>query len=65
LGGWWGKSFGRATKLDIEQLVRRVETSGYSAWTKQNDKVVLKRFYRWLKGGDEEHPPEVRWIKTT
>jgi len=45
--------------------VRWLEEQPYSAWTKQSYKVILKRFYRWLKGGDEGYPPEVRWIKTT
>jgi hypothetical protein len=27
--------------------------------------VILKRFYKWLKGNDEYYPPEVAWIKTT
>jgi len=60
-----GKDFDSATKQDIEDLVYRIERGDYSAFTKSNYKVVLKRFYRWLKGGDEEYPEEVRWIKTT
>jgi integrase len=28
-------------------------------------RVIVKRFYKWLKGNDEEYPEEVRWIKTT
>ena len=37
----------------------------YSAWTKHDYKVCLKRFYKWLKGNDEVYPDEVKWIKTT
>jgi len=60
---WLGKDFDKATKEDIERLVKRLERSDYSAWTKHDYKVALKRFYRWLNGGD--YPPEVKWIKTT
>jgi site-specific recombinase XerD len=62
---WLGKDFDRATKRDVERVVRRIETSGYSAWTKQTYKAALKRFYKWLLGGDEEYPEQVRWIRTT
>jgi integrase/recombinase XerD len=61
---WLGKDLDEAGKADIERIVNRLERSDYSAWTKHDYKVVLKRFYRWLSGG-EEYPPEVRWIKTT
>jgi integrase/recombinase XerD len=65
IAGWLGKDFDKATKQDIEDLVRRVESSDYSAATKVDYRVIVKRFYKWLKGNDEEYPEEVRWIKTT
>jgi site-specific recombinase XerD/ribosomal protein L40E len=61
---WLGKDLDEATREDIERLVNSWERSGYSAWTKHDYKVTLKKFYRWLRGG-EDYPPEVRWIKTT
>jgi site-specific recombinase XerD len=54
-----GKDFDAATKDDIEDLVLKIERSAYSPWTKHDYKVVLKRFYKWLKGGGEEYPEEV------
>lgn len=64
-----GKEFERATREDVEGLVLWVERSDYSPWTKHDYKVVLKRFYRWLRNAgteDEgEDPPEVKWIRTT
>jgi site-specific recombinase XerD/ribosomal protein L40E len=60
-----GKPFEEATVEDIKDLVYRIERSGYSPWTKHDYKVALKRFYKWLKGGNEDYPPEVKWIKTT
>ncbi len=31
-------------------------------WTIYTYKTILKRFYKWLNGKDEEYPPEVKWI---
>ena len=42
-----------------------IEKKDYSAWTKHDYKVTIKRFYKWLKGNDETYPEEVKWIKTT
>ncbi len=63
ISGMLGKPFEEATVEDIKDLVYRVERSGYSPWTKHDYKVALKKFYKWLKGG--EYPPEVKWVKTT
>jgi site-specific recombinase XerD/ribosomal protein S27AE len=62
---WLGKDFDKATKGDIENLMHRVETSDYSPATRVDYRVIIKSFHRWLKGSDEEYPPEVKWIKTT
>jgi len=64
IGEWLGKGFDEATKADLERLVNGLERSDYSAWTKHDYKVALKKFYRWLNGGDD-YPQEVKWIKTT
>ena len=54
--------FNAATRDDIARLVSTIESRPYTAWTKSDYKTILKRFYRWLAGG-EDYPPEVRWIK--
>ena len=36
----------------------------YSDWTKLNYKTTLKKFYKWLAGG-EDYPEQVKWIKTS
>ena len=59
-----GKDFDEVKRGDIEGFIYGLERSDYSPFTKKDYKVVLKRFYRWLKGG-EEYPEEVKWIKTT
>lgn len=50
------------TKEDVEAFVNRIESADYSAWTKHDYRVVLKRFFRWLRG-TEDYPPEVRALK--
>ena len=64
LSTFLGKRFEDAQKSDIVKLVAGVEQSNISQWTKQDYKVILKQFYRWLKGKDkDETPEEVKWIK--
>jgi len=55
--------FDMATEDDIRAYVGSIERSSLSEWTKHDYKVSLKKFYRWLNGG-EEHPA-TKWIKTT
>jgi site-specific recombinase XerD len=62
------KPFDKATKEDIIKLVEKINTNEkWAEWTKQNYKVVLKRFYRWLNGIEQRgiYPEEVSWITTT
>jgi site-specific recombinase XerD len=65
LAKWLDQDFDDVSRSDIEQLVNQLERSDYSAWTKHDYKVTIKRFYKWLKGAGEDYPPEVKWIKTT
>ena len=58
-----GKDFDEANKEDIVEVVRRIEARRISAWTKHDYRAALKKFYKWLKGGGDEYPEEVRWIK--
>lgn len=55
--------FEETTERDIRRYVSSLERSGLSQWTKHDYKVVLKRFYRWLNGGEE--PSIVEWINTS
>ncbi|MEM3012579.1 MAG: tyrosine-type recombinase/integrase [Candidatus Hadarchaeales archaeon] len=58
------RDFEQAGREDIARVVRSIESSNYSEWTKHDYKVTLKKFYRWLRGG-EDYPDEVKWIKAT
>lgn len=57
------RDFDSATKEDITRMVRVIHERDYSPWTRYTYKVILKRFHKWLKGNNEEYPPEVKWIK--
>lgn len=57
--------FDKATKEDIEELVSKIQQQDLSVHTKHCYKVMIKRFYKWLKGNDEEYPSEVKWMKGT
>jgi integrase len=56
------KPFHAATKEDIIDLLQQIESKDYSDWTKRDYKIVIKRFYKWLRQ-TEDYPEEVRWIK--
>jgi site-specific recombinase XerD len=62
-----GKPFQQLGKEDMERLVTRINVTEYTEHTKRDYKIILKRFYQWLKGCNEdehEYPSEVKWIKT-
>lgn len=65
LSQWMEVPFDKAEKKDILKVVRKIEMKDYSEWTKKDYKIVIKRFYKWLNGNDEEYPDKVKWIKTT
>jgi site-specific recombinase XerD len=62
------KPLGQLDKKDMENLISRINESGYSENTKHDIKIIVKRYFQWLKGCDEdehEYPEEVRWIKAS
>ncbi len=67
LGGWLGNDFEAAERKDIEVLVSKVEQhQKFSPWTKQDYKLILRKFYQLLHGLDwksKTFPPEVAWIR--
>jgi len=61
---WLSKDFEDASKEDIVRLVGRIESNSYSEYTKNDYRITIKRFWKWLNG-DEDYPNEVKWIPTT
>jgi integrase len=59
------KNFEKVTVTDVKFAVANINGSEYSAWTKNDYKVTLKKFYKWLrKLPDDQEPAETSWIKT-
>jgi integrase len=56
------KPFTGARQDDIIRLVAQIESQPLADWTKQSYKVVLRKFYKWLKH-TKDYPEEVSWIK--
>jgi integrase/recombinase XerD len=51
----------------VEALVSCINAANYTEHTKHDYKVILKKYFQWLRKCDEEeqeYPDEVRWIKT-
>jgi site-specific recombinase XerD len=66
IAGILKKDFDKADRKDIEKIIAHVKQENCSEGGKKYDfKVILKRFYKWLKGDDEIYPKEVSWIKCT
>ena len=42
-------TFRKATKKDIEKVVRVIKLSNYSEWTKRDFRITFKKFYQWLR----------------
>jgi len=60
---WLKKPFSQATKDDLIGLIGELEGNNhYSEFTKYDYKIVLKMFFKWFKGNDEEFPTEIKWL---
>ena len=54
MSGWLGVDFDKASKEDIITLISKIDSMDYSEHTRYDFKVVLKMFYKWLLGNDED-----------
>ena len=59
---WLKKDFDKCTKEDIETLIIDLDNYDYSEWTIYGFKVLVRKFFRWLRG-TKDLPPEVSWVK--
>lgn len=60
---WARKELDKTDKNDIIRIVNILENSNYSGHVKHDIKISIKKFYKWLNGG-EEYPKKVKWIKS-
>jgi len=58
---WLRKDFERARTKDIKAVVARIEQQPVADFTKKQEKTILRKLYRWLRG-TKGYPPEVAWI---
>lgn len=70
-----GKPFKDADKSDIIRLVTEMQKvtkkdnrarrtdQPLSEESRRNEKISLKKFYKWLRNCEDDYPDEVRWIK--
>ncbi len=68
LAEWMKVDLEDATKDDIKTVVAEINKMDYSPWTKQMYRVVLRKFYQWVRGfewNSKKYPEEVEWIRTT
>ncbi len=59
------KDFDVSYKEDMQRVLANLEKTDYAYSTKRGFRIVLKKFYKWLRKTDDIYPEEVRWIKTT
>lgn len=59
-----GADLDEAEEDDIKGLIAWVNSRDLSGATKTDYRIIVKRFYKWLNGG-EEYPECVDWIRTT
>lgn len=59
------KNLDKVTIADTKRLVAEINKSEYAEWSKNDYKIALKRFFKWLrKLPDQQEPPETSWIRT-
>jgi hypothetical protein len=61
-----GCVLGNLDRKGVEALVGRINAANYTEHTKHDYKVILKKYFQWIRKCDEEeqeYPEEVRWIK--
>ncbi len=58
------KPFADLNKDDVVELMAGIEQRKISAWTKHDYKVILRKFFQWLRNcEDGQYPVEVKWIR--
>ncbi len=60
------KPFRECTTEDLKAYIGNINSNPKMAeWTKHDYRILVKRFYKWLLGNDENYPEQVKWIKST
>ena len=57
---------GSLDRKGMEKVISHINTASYTENTKHDYKVIIRKYFQWIRGCDEEQgefPEEVRWIK--
>lgn len=73
LDSWLGKDYDKASEEDMERIILALEKDDYmskkgkpfSDETKVDFKKMIKKFYKWLFGNDDQYPEIVAWFDTS
>ena len=64
---WVNKDFDKLTREDLINLIEEnlTKRNNYSENTKRTFRIIIKKFFQWLKGFSKgEYPIEVSWIRS-
>jgi len=56
-------NFLSATRPEIVIAIQKLKDKGYAPNTLNQHKAIIKSFYKWLEGNNEDYPNKVKWIK--
>lgn len=65
---WVNKDFDKLSREDLINLIDEhlTKRNDYTESTRRTFRIIIKRFFQWLKGSNrKEYPIEVSWIRTT
>jgi integrase/recombinase XerD len=63
---WTDKNFDILTKQDLIDIIdtNLTKNSNYTKSTKSSYRIIIRRFFQWLKGSPQgEYPVEVSWMR--
>ncbi len=62
-----GRPLETLDRKGVEEIVAKLNLSDYKEHTKHDYKIILKKYFQWIRKCDEEvheYPIEVKWIRT-
>lgn len=57
-----GKKFEDATRVDIEDLIFKIDQKHKALSTQNRIRKIIRAFYKWLRNSPRDIPPEIAWI---
>lgn len=59
-----GKELDTCKRDDLVLFVGELQNRNYTQWTRLMYKVMVRKFYQWLRNTGKDYPEEVKWIPT-